>query len=146
MPKRDCNLSDDSLSDDSDEPVSKVSISKKPSHKEKAVTKEVRVESKPAPKKKAKKEASSSDESIDDDFDDCSSRGLEPGGYWLEEKRMRRIQVRQFKGKPLIDIREMYMGANGMAPGKKGISLNVTEWRKLVKLIKKVDDEILKIT
>ena len=55
-------------------------------------------------------------------------------------------QVRQFKGRPLIDIREMYMGANGMAPGKKGISLSVPEWRKLVKLVKKVDDEILKIT
>ena len=61
-------------------------------------------------------------------------------------KKLSLFQVRQFKGMALIDIREMYMGANGIAPGKKGISLNVTEWRKLVKLVKKVDDEILKIT
>ena len=49
------------------------------------------VESKPAPKKKAKKKVSDSDESSDDM--DISSNGLDPGAYWLEEKKMRRIQV-----------------------------------------------------
>ena len=48
-------------------------------------------ESKPAPKKKAKKKkVSESEESSDDEG---SSNGLEPGAYWLDEKRMRRIQV-----------------------------------------------------
>ena len=34
---------------------------------------------------------SDSDESSDDM--DISSNGLDPGAYWLEEKKMRRIQV-----------------------------------------------------
>ena len=56
------------------------------------------------------------------------------------------FQVRSFKGKPLIDIRELYMGPKGPAPGKKGISLSVTEWRALCDLMEDVDEEILKIT
>lgn len=49
--------------------------------------------SKPAPKKKAKKKYKS--DSGDSSEEDASSNGLEPGAYWLDEKRMRRIQVEQ---------------------------------------------------
>ena len=56
------------------------------------------------------------------------------------------MQVRSFKGKPLIDIRELYMGPKGPAPGKKGISLSVTEWRELCDLMGDIDEEIQKIT
>ena len=56
------------------------------------------------------------------------------------------LQVRSFKGKPLIDIRELYMGPKGPAPGKKGISLSVTEWRELCDLMGDIDEEIQKIT
>ena len=48
-------------------------------------------ESKPAPKKKAKKKVSESESSGDDDV---SSNGLDPGAFWIEEQRMKRIQVR----------------------------------------------------
>ena len=57
-----------------------------------------------------------------------------------------RFQVRKFKNNAYIDIRELYMGPNGFAPGKKGISLSVTEWRALCELMEHVGDEIAKIT
>lgn len=97
-------------------------------------------------KEKKPKKPAPSDSSSDESLEDDSSKGLDPGAFWIDQKRMRRVQVRSFKGKPLVDIREMYMGNNGIAPGKKGISLSIPEWRSLKKLISRVDDEIMKIT
>lgn len=44
----------------------------------------------------------------------------------------RRVTVRQFKGKSLIDIREYYEKDDEWLPGKKGISLTVAQWEALV--------------
>ena len=38
---------------------------------------------------------------------------------------MRFVDVRDFKGKALIDIREYYDAGGQLKPGKKGIALNV---------------------
>lgn len=38
------------------------------------------------------------------------------------------VDVREFKGKILIDIREYYEKNGEMLPGKKGISLNTEQW------------------
>lgn len=54
---------------------------------------------------------------------------------------LRRVTVRDFRGKTLIDIREYYANDAGeMKPGKKGISLTEEQWRKLVDtVVPKVD-------
>ena len=43
------------------------------------------------------------------------------------------VQVREFKGKTYIDIREYYVDKNTMdtKPGKKGISLSCEQYQKL---------------
>ncbi|XP_033338146.1 single stranded-binding protein c31A isoform X2 [Megalopta genalis] len=52
----------------------------------------------------------------------------------------RQISVRDFKGKLYVDIREMYFDKDAnMKPGKKGICLNMTQWRKLLSVVEDVD-------
>lgn len=51
--------------------------------------------------------------------------------YWaLDEKK--RVSVSTFKGKARVDIREFYLKDNKWNPGKKGISLPLDQWRKLL--------------
>ncbi|CAH2296542.1 activated RNA polymerase II transcriptional coactivator p15 [Pelobates cultripes] len=60
--------------------------------------------------------------------------------------KMRYVNVRDFKGKVLIDIREYWMNQDGeMKPGKKGISLNPEQWNQLKEQISDVDDAIRKL-
>ena len=47
----------------------------------------------------------------------------------LDDKK--RITVRKFKGKLLVDIREFYNDKGEMKPGKKGIALSKENWNKL---------------
>ncbi|XP_015523599.1 activated RNA polymerase II transcriptional coactivator p15 [Neodiprion pinetum] len=55
----------------------------------------------------------------------------------------RQVTVREFKGKLLIDIREMYYDKEGeLKPGKKGISLNTAQWRKFVDAVADVDEAV----
>ncbi|XP_063956127.1 activated RNA polymerase II transcriptional coactivator p15-like [Lytechinus pictus] len=57
--------------------------------------------------------------------------------------RQRFVNVREFRGKVLIDIREYYEPEVGdLRPGKKGISLTVDQWRKLVNQIDEIDARI----
>ncbi|XP_076043995.1 single stranded-binding protein c31A [Oratosquilla oratoria] len=61
--------------------------------------------------------------------------------YW-ELERNKRITVREFRGKVLIDIREYYEGGGELKPGKKGISLSPSQWIKLKSLVDDVDSAI----
>lgn len=58
--------------------------------------------------------------------------------------KMRFVNVADFRGKPLVNIREYYEKDGKTLPGKKGISLTVEQWEKLKTVIDKVDREIKK--
>ncbi|KAF7994567.1 hypothetical protein HCN44_004039 [Aphidius gifuensis] len=77
--------------------------------------------------KTSSKKASSSTEDKQDDV-------------W-ELGNLKQVTVREFKGKTLIDIRTMYTDKNSgeLKPTKKGISLSVEQWRKLVDSIEDID-------
>ncbi|XP_011163174.1 activated RNA polymerase II transcriptional coactivator p15 [Solenopsis invicta] len=52
----------------------------------------------------------------------------------------RRVNVRNFKGKYYVDIREMYYDKDGdLKPGKKGICLTMQQWRKFMDVVEEVD-------
>ena len=55
----------------------------------------------------------------------------------------RQVTVRDFKGKLYVDIREMYFDKDGnLKPGKKGICLNMAQWRKLLAVTEDVDKAV----
>ena len=56
---------------------------------------------------------------------------------------MRRVTLREFRGKTLIDIREYYSNDAGeMKPGKKGIALTEEQWMKLLELIPQINEAL----
>ena len=56
---------------------------------------------------------------------------LRRSAFWLSQLGKKKfVDVREFKGMVLIDIREYYENSEGeMKPGKKGISLNPAQWK-----------------
>lgn len=55
----------------------------------------------------------------------------------------RQVSVRDFKGRLFVDIREMYFDKDGnLKPGKKGICLNMSQWRKMLSVIDDVDKAV----
>lgn len=56
--------------------------------------------------------------------------------------KYKRVTVRQFKDKTLIDIREYYTDRNTemQKPGKKGIALSVEAWEALKGVMSAVSD------
>jgi len=53
------------------------------------------------------------------------------GDSYIELGKQKRVTVRKFKGKVLIDIREFYAKSGEEKPGKKGISLTLEQWQAL---------------
>lgn len=54
----------------------------------------------------------------------------------------KRLTIRKFKNKLLVDIREFYDDNGTLKPGKKGISLSVDNWKQIKKYMEKIDKEI----
>ncbi|XP_071488483.1 activated RNA polymerase II transcriptional coactivator p15-like [Diadema setosum] len=80
------------------------------------------------PAKKPAKKASSDDNDVSSMF---------------SLSRQRFVNVREFRGKVLVDIREYYEPEIGdLKPGKKGISLTVDQWRKLTNQIDEINERI----
>ena len=54
--------------------------------------------------------------------------------------KAKKVSVREFRGKTLVDIREYYQKDSGeWAPGRKGISLTRDQWEKLKDLVESID-------
>lgn len=56
----------------------------------------------------------------------------------------RKVSVREFKGKTLIDIREFYSKDGKEMPGKKGIALSGEQWRKLLDYADEINEAVAK--
>ena len=63
------------------------------------------------------------------------------GDTFLSFNRIEKFQVREFKGKTYIDIREWYVDKKDMEtkPGKKGVSLNTVQFQQLRSIIEEVN-------
>ncbi|KAG8228861.1 hypothetical protein J437_LFUL008358 [Ladona fulva] len=86
-------------------------------------------EEKPPPTKKSKSATTSAEKD-------------ENGDYSWQLEKMRYVKVREFHGKVYVDIREYYNANGDMKPGKKGISLSATQWRKLKDLMPEIDQAL----
>lgn len=62
------------------------------------------------------------------------------GRFELGNKKL--LDVRKFKGKILIDVREYYEEGGALKPGRKGISLSLEQWRALESIVGEVDKKI----
>ncbi|KAK9950182.1 hypothetical protein M0R45_005683 [Rubus argutus] len=78
-----------------------------------------------APPKKTAKRDSSDDSS--DDIVVC------------EISKNRRVTVRNWNGKVIVDIREFYVKEGKQLPGKKGISLPMDQWNVLRSHVEEID-------
>ncbi|XP_050718813.1 RNA polymerase II transcriptional coactivator-like [Eriocheir sinensis] len=64
------------------------------------------------------------------------------GETYFELERNRRVSIREFRGKLIIDIREYYEKDGKYHPGKKGISLSAVQFNKLKSLMPDIDEVI----
>jgi len=82
-----------------------------------------------APKsKKSKKAASKAKDKNESKFWELSC-----------SKTPRRVEVSEFKGSKLVNIREFYQKDDEYLPGKKGISLSIDQYKALVKAIPEIN-------
>uniref|UniRef100_A0A5S6QLY8 Transcriptional coactivator p15 (PC4) C-terminal domain-containing protein n=1 Tax=Trichuris muris TaxID=70415 RepID=A0A5S6QLY8_TRIMR len=61
--------------------------------------------------------------------------------FEIGDKRF--VSISEYKGRVLVDIREFYSTSDGeLKPGRKGISLDVNQFRALVKCIPKLEEQL----
>lgn len=70
------------------------------------------------------------------------TKKTEDGASVFDLGKNRRVTVRSFKGKVLVDIREFYQKDGVMAPGKKGISLSTEQWKLMLESADAISDAI----
>merc|ERR1712098_739159 len=70
------------------------------------------------------------------------SRDPEGNPVW-DLGKLKKVVVRDYRGKTYIDIREFYIDNMGETrPGKKGISLNTLQYQKLKSVIAEIDQAL----
>ncbi|KAI8009336.1 RNA polymerase II transcriptional coactivator KIWI [Camellia lanceoleosa] len=79
------------------------------------------------PKKISKKDSADNDSDDGDDIVVC------------EISKNRRVSVRNWQGKIVVDIREFYVKDGKQMPGKKGISLPMDQWNVLRDHVDEID-------
>lgn len=125
MPKRKGSASSDEEFEDE---ASDAPISQRPSLKKKAAAPTIK-----KPKFEANKESTSQREKTDtsDNPGDIKVLVNAEGDKYIDLGKKKRAVVRSFKGVALLDIREYYGEPGEEKPGKKGISLNLDQWKLL---------------
>ncbi|KAL7742253.1 hypothetical protein ACLKA6_005515 [Drosophila palustris] len=78
----------------------------------------------PPPNKKAKESGNSTK-------NDEPAGGGDGATIWTLEG-MRQVRINEFRGRKMVDIREFYEKDGKVLPGKKGISLTLSQWKKLL--------------
>eukprot|EP00940_MAST-03C_sp_MAST-3C-sp2_P002199 g2199.t1 len=78
-------------------------------------------------------------EALNDDDGVSGGHSDDDGDYEEKQKvfqlsSTRRVTVREYKGRDFVDIREFYEKDGAQLPGKKGISLSVSEWQSVPEL------------
>ena len=68
----------------------------------------------------------------ENDATPSSFKKNDSGEAYLELSDNRRLTIREWKGRSLIDIREFYQKNDALLPGRKGISLAESQWQILV--------------
>jgi hypothetical protein len=61
--------------------------------------------------------------------------------YWSLSKN-KRVSVSSFKGKTLVNLREYFEKDGEWLPTKKGITLNLDQWKTLKALVEDIDSLI----
>lgn len=90
-------------------------------------------------KEKSKRRRKSSNSSDKEDIKERPSKRTEKRNDVIRENgeisilldQYKRLSIRKFKGKLLIDIREFYSSEGEMKPGRKGIALSLSNWNKI---------------
>lgn len=64
--------------------------------------------------------------------------------FSVELDSKKSVTVRQFNGTNLVDIREFYIDkvTKERKPGKKGIALTESSWKKLLDVLRDIDDAL----
>ena len=63
----------------------------------------------------------------------------------ISDNGKRKVQVKKWSNRVLVDVREYYEKDGAMLPGKKGISLTVDQWKELLKMQDDIGDAIKQI-
>ncbi|KAL6899215.1 hypothetical protein ACP4OV_005873 [Aristida adscensionis] len=73
---------------------------------------------------------------------DGPSESADDGIVVAEISKNRRVAVRSWNGKVFVDIREFYVKDGKNLPSRKGISLQMDQWKILRDNIKAIDEAI----
>uniref|UniRef100_A0A7C8ZRP1 Transcriptional coactivator p15 (PC4) C-terminal domain-containing protein n=1 Tax=Opuntia streptacantha TaxID=393608 RepID=A0A7C8ZRP1_OPUST len=66
----------------------------------------------------------------------------EEGIVVCEISKNRRVSVRSWQGRVVVDIREFYVKDGKQMPGRKGISLTMDQWKVLREHIEEIDQAV----
>ncbi|XP_064100449.1 RNA polymerase II transcriptional coactivator-like isoform X2 [Macrobrachium nipponense] len=73
---------------------------------------------------------------------DGAAKTNDSGESYFDIDGLRRVTVREFKGRVYVDIREFYEKDGKVLPGKKGISLSTSQWGKVKSLMDSIDGAV----
>ncbi|GIY92595.1 activated RNA polymerase II transcriptional coactivator p15 [Caerostris extrusa] len=102
--------------------------------------------------RKSKLEDSDSDSGPDDrnppakkgKMEKASAASTSDDNEMFKLSKYRYVNVREFRGKLMVDIREYYEKDGDMKPGKKGICLNMEQWNALKEQMENIEAAIKK--
>ncbi|KAI1000692.1 hypothetical protein K3495_g7505 [Podosphaera aphanis] len=75
---------------------------------------------------------------------DSTEESPEQGNCWelSNGRQPRRVEITEFKGTKLINIREFYEKDGKFLPGKKGISLTIDQYKAFVKAVPSINSHL----